>query len=296
MICTLVKKKKICKDGRQIIFRTWNYIHNFAFTLIELLITVAIIGVLASLLLVSLSLAQESARSTYCKNNLKQMSLAWFLYTSDNEEKAPGNGYSSCGGVSKSPMWVVGYQNNSYCGLDYTNYNLLISPQYAQFSAYIKTPKIYKCPSDKKLFTHNVYGEEEARVDTIGPKVRSYSLNWNLGWDRGSGLDVVNMPKETNIIDKINQIKIPTQKLQFLDLHSESICWVWFGALKDKIIMYPAAYHNKKGNMSFTDGHIGDKKWKDSRTIQYNEIFFHNHGEQSPNNQDVNWLIDKLNQ
>ncbi len=62
-------------------------IRNKNFTLIELLIVIAIIGILASLLLPVLGKARKRALDASCLNNLKQVGMATFMY--DEEEGFP---------------------------------------------------------------------------------------------------------------------------------------------------------------------------------------------------------------
>ena len=56
-----------------------------SFTLIEVLVVVAIIGILASLLLPSLGKAREKAISVDCQNRLRQMHIAETMWGDDND-------------------------------------------------------------------------------------------------------------------------------------------------------------------------------------------------------------------
>ncbi|MCX8107238.1 MAG: type II secretion system GspH family protein [Verrucomicrobiae bacterium] len=63
-----------------------------AFTLVELLVVIAVIGILVGLLLPGLAAAKEKSRRTACSNNIRQFIIAAHLYAGDfTETLPPGN-------------------------------------------------------------------------------------------------------------------------------------------------------------------------------------------------------------
>ena len=59
------------------------------FTLVEILVVVAIIGILAAILFPAFARARENARRTSCQSNLKQIGVAVQMYAQDNDEIFP---------------------------------------------------------------------------------------------------------------------------------------------------------------------------------------------------------------
>jgi len=97
------------------------------FTLIELLVVIAIIAILAAILFPVFARAREKARQASCMSNLKQIGLAFAMYSSDYDERTPYNSDSTNSTPQLEASW------NGWIS------NVLIP--------YTKNQQLYICPT-----------------------------------------------------------------------------------------------------------------------------------------------------
>jgi type II secretory pathway pseudopilin PulG len=108
-----------------------------AFTLVMLLVVIAVLALLAAMLLPALARAKTQSTQIQCANNLKQCGLAFRLWEGDNDDKYPMAVPTATGGTKEFDT-----------GADTFRHFQVMSNE-------LSTPKILVCPADTRAAADN---------------------------------------------------------------------------------------------------------------------------------------------
>jgi prepilin-type N-terminal cleavage/methylation domain-containing protein len=217
-----------------------------SFTLIELLVVIAIIAILVSMLLPALTGAKRQGQATQCRSNLKEIGLAIFFYSDDNNDQLP------------FAWWYYA----PFDSADSNNFETLLMPyiQAPVFRAGTTTSNsdfaknIFRCPT---RLLENHYRQYKDYPGFANPWKISYAMSQ---YTLAAYPPSVTSPKTA----KLQSVPNPSQTLGAVDVSYElnhpAVTRLDQEADKTWDIGYKHGQPHPQGNANadFFDGHVGD--------------------------------------
>lgn len=224
-------------------------IHGF--TLIELLVVIAIIAVLMAILMPSLRLAREQARSIYCRGNVRTLTLAWLMYKDTNDGKLVGGVPQA---EDRSP-WV-------FLPPDWKNVGVEQKKEYMKRGLlwpFVKKIEVYRCPSDRRK--NSPYHKYAYRTYSIAGGM--YGVAPTGGWEILPCL-------------RYSDIKQPASKYVFLaecDPRGVNLgSWVMRPKSRQWVDPFAVWHRRNTSTLGFADGHADMHRWYGEGLIKWNEL------------------------
>lgn len=212
-----------------------------AFTMVELLVVIAVVGILMALLLPAISQAKASAKRTTCLNHLRQIALGVRMYADDMEDVGP----------AKLP------DKKSLDG--WTAYKQLMKSYVGRNGSSSPDDRLFVCPSDTYHYDFNAASPKAYTY--IGQPIhrQAWSDYSSYGFNGGN--------TRTNTTNGIPFPGIAGRKLSSVKDHSRTIllaempafyCFSWHEPQNPR---RPHYFNNARNTAAFVDGHVGYLKF-----------------------------------
>ena len=194
------------------------------FTLIELLIVIAIIAILLSLLLPSLTKARAVTQAAVCKSNLHQIDIATNLYRKNSNDRFPPRNH---------------HMHNLYwIGKHFAADNVMrpLNP-YVGVDDWDGEVKIAKCPND------------EIKYSALGNSYRSNTVNGYVGW------------KSLRVTDNLSKMGSQITQTTNTLINMEHAAIAIVKDYENQYEWHKGAYRKGNVNASFFDGSVKNVKF-----------------------------------
>lgn len=151
-----------------------------AFTLVDVVVSITVIGVLIGILLPSLASVHETARRTVCSSNLRQIGLGVASFADQNGGRVPSSVFKQSGSTSLQDMVTIRLSSTHPAVRSKAQWDGL---GLLHEGDYLRGPKVYYCPSHHGDHHFRQYAPEWG-MDSQTELVGNYQY-------RGSGRDGV---------------------------------------------------------------------------------------------------------
>lgn len=222
--------------------------HKQAFTLVELLVVIAVIAVLAALLLPALNQAKEKGRRVVCQNNLRQLGIALLMYGDEHGRYPPCAMAHTRGGPTGR---LVSLWNAALLPLVGKNVAVFHCPSYPAEFRWTTSPSNlgYQFPTNiqnDRPFSYAI--NRIGTQNTAGP---------SLGLEQAPGTG--RKPSEIAAPADMIAIGEAASRTNYLQV------WAAFALTHNSSVSDRSSIigkvHNQGANMVFLDGHVEWERW-----------------------------------